>query len=169
MLDRNKLITPSSPTFMTRSYSNLDSPLRNTEDALGIINDPSDVERLRNADFTKHFGDFESAKNFKPTRMWLIGETTMLIGLSLTVAFLTSSVMAIWALVGSTVTFLVAFTLPGLFYAKIRKHKGWRLRNICAVMISVVSFCAMILCTWQAVTNMGVLPCPFAPPSHSLS
>ena len=142
----------------------LDSPLRGPQDALGVINNPQDAESLRAKDFAKSFQNLDGAVNLTPTTPWLIAETTLMIGLSLTVAFLTQSVMVVWAIVGSTVTFVIAFTLPGLFYLKIRYHKDWTLRNVAALCIACASSVAMILCTWQAVLRLDALPCPNQPP-----
>merc|ERR1711879_107822 len=127
---REQSIGSQSKGFTTRSFSMLDSPLRGPQDALGVINNPEDADLLRTEDFAKSFENLDGAMNATPTRMWLIGETTILVCCSLTVAFLTQSVMVVWAIVGSSVSFIIAFTLPGLFYLKIRFHKGWTLRNV---------------------------------------
>eukprot|EP00484_Ammonia_sp_Unknown_P006912 CAMPEP_0197074976 /NCGR_PEP_ID=MMETSP1384-20130603/211379_1 /TAXON_ID=29189 /ORGANISM="Ammonia sp." /LENGTH=694 /DNA_ID=CAMNT_0042513819 /DNA_START=94 /DNA_END=2178 /DNA_ORIENTATION=- len=150
--------------FMTRSFSNIDSPLRGPQDALGVINNQRDAMSLKDKEFVAKFKNLESAKNFTPTNLWLIMETTLMIGLSLLVSFLTESVMVVWGIAGSTVTFIIAFTLPGMFYVKIRRHKGWTLRNVASVLISVISTFAIVLCTWQALARLDVKPCPNQPP-----
>lgn len=94
----------------------LDSALRGPHDALGVINTPQDAESLRGMDFAKLFQNLEGAVNLTPTTPWLIVETTLLIGLALMVACMTQSVMVVWAVVGSTVTFVIAFLLPALYY-----------------------------------------------------
>ena len=143
----------------------MDSPLRGPQDALGIINEPKDALSLRDKEFIKSFKDLEGAKNYTPTKLWLIIETTLMIGLSLLVSFLTESVMVLWGIVGSTVTFIIAFSLPGMFYVKIRKHKGYTLRNILSLIITTISCIAIILCTWQAMINLDAKPCPNQPPA----
>eukprot|EP01083_Nonionella_stella_P008021 23083_1 len=150
--------------FMSRSFSLTNSPLRGPRDALGVINQPDDVLLYQDLPFAKSFEKFDSSSNHQPSNLFFIIETTFMIFSSLLVSFLTESVMVLWGLLGSTVGFMIAFTLPGFFYWKIRYHKGCKWRNVVSLMIGVLSCVAIVLCTWQAVLRLNVETCPTQPP-----
>eukprot|EP01083_Nonionella_stella_P178010 627562_1 len=147
--------------FMSRSFSLIQSPLRGPRDALGVINQPDDALLYQEFPFAK-----SSSANHQPSNLFLIIETTCMILCSLLVSFLTESVMVLWGLLGSTVGFMIAFTLPAFFYLKIRYHKGWTWRNIVSLMVAVSSCVAIVLCTWQAVLRLNVQTCPTQPHEH---
>ena len=162
-MKKKNINTKKAFMFRTRSFSNTDSPLRKPEDALGVINEPEDMELLQDKEFVKVFKDLDGSINYEPSTLFLIIETTFMIGSSLIVSFLTESVMVLWGLMGSTVGFIIAFTLPGLFYFKIRYHKGWSKRNIGALVIVILSSIAIVLCTWQAIMRLDAETCPITP------
>ena len=109
------------------------------------------------------FKNIDSMTNHEPSRFYFILETTLMIICSLLISYVTDSVMVVWTLLGSTVSFMIAFTLPNLFFVKIRKHKGYTWRNVLAIIISIFSIFAIILCTWQAIINLKADPCPTKP------
>ena len=160
---KNGKMKRSSNNFTTRSFSNTDSPLRLATDALGVINEPNDILLLQDQEFVKRFKNLDGSINYEPSKLFLILETTFMICSSLLVSFLTESVMVLWGLMGSTVGFIIAFTLPGVFYFKIRYHKGWTRRNVGSLIIAVLSCFAIILCTWQALVRLNAETCPIRP------
>ena len=149
--------------FTSRSFSRLDSPLRTKKDALGIINEPNDIQLLREREFVQPFKDLGASIHHQPSTLFLILETTFMIASCLLVSFMTESVMVLWGFMGSTVGFLIAFTLPGFFYLKLRAHKGCTKRNGGALCIAVSSCFAMVLCTWQSVKRLNADSCPRPP------
>jgi hypothetical protein len=105
----------------------------------------------------------KKAIDYEPSTVFLIIETSLLILFPIAVSWVTSSVMVVWSILGSTVTFLIAFTFPGAFFVKIRRHKGCNIRNSCAFLLALSSFLVMWLCVWQAFSRLDVAPCTNIP------
>ena len=63
-------------------------------------------------------------------------------------------VVVIWSFAGSTVSILIAFFLPALFYLKLRKgsirHDKHKMMALALLVVSVLMF---VLCTYEAFLN----------------
>ena len=78
--------------------------------------------------------------------------TVILVGASLVVAIYLPSISQLFALLGSTVGFIIALTLPGAFYLKLipRRNQGQAMRVFCWFAI-VASIVLTILTTVKSV------------------
>eukprot|EP00903_Cladosiphon_okamuranus_P022165 g20383.t2 len=77
--------------------------------------------------------------------------TVAIMGFSLYCALSVPGVGIVWSICGSSVGFMVCYTLPSLFYLKIRWHKSFNTRKAGALLVLVVSMFAIIICTKHAV------------------
>lgn len=137
--------------------------MRKSEDFIGLIHCDDDIAKFADMPFLQKFGDLESGRNYDPSTLWLVVETTVLIIIPVLISFVTKSVMVLWGITGSTVSFFISFTLPAVFYLKVRWHKGYRMRNVIAFTMAVMSTFGIVLCTWQAIKHMDIEPCPTQP------
>ncbi|CAJ1390687.1 unnamed protein product [Effrenium voratum] len=79
----------------------------------------------------------------EPTKLQRIVMTTLLLGTSLLVSCVMRSIMVVWAVIGSTVSFLIAFILPAMFWYKVvgPTARPWRRH----MALALVAFCTVCL------------------------
>ena len=75
---------------------------------------------------------------------------------ALVLAVVVGNVVVIWSFAGATTAILISFTLPAMFYLKLRKgpirgdrHKQW------AAALLVLSVVMLVICTVEAVLNVA--------------
>ncbi|CAE7695464.1 BXL6 [Symbiodinium pilosum] len=81
----------------------------------------------------------------EPTSCQRIVMTSLLLGTSLLVSCVMKSIMVVWSVIGSTVSFLIAFILPALFWYKVvgPTVRPWR-RGAAAALIAFCCVMSMI-------------------------
>ncbi|CAE7266582.1 SLC38A10 [Symbiodinium sp. CCMP2456] len=98
----------------------------------------------------------------EPTNCQRIVLTSLLLGTSLLVSCVMKSIMVVWSVIGSTVSFLIAFILPALFWYKVvgptvrpwRRGAALGLIALCCVLSAI---CFVLACTalssWNSAEN----------------
>ncbi|CAE7540140.1 SLC38A10 [Symbiodinium natans] len=96
----------------------------------------------------------------EPTSCQRIVLTTLLLGTSLLVSCVMKSIMVVWSVIGSTVSFLIAFILPALFWYKVvgPTARPWRR----AAAAGLIALCCVLsaICFVLACVNLNEPPCP---------
>eukprot|EP00752_Nemacystus_decipiens_P011549 g10255.t1 len=77
--------------------------------------------------------------------------TVAIMAVSLYCALSVPGVGIVWSICGSSVGFMICYTLPSLFYLKIRWHKSFNIRKAGALLVLILSAFAIIICTKHAV------------------
>merc|ERR1712242_545071 len=80
-------------------------------------------------------------------RFWL---TTFILVTNLAVGLLLEAIMIVWTILGSTVSFAIAFILPSIFFLKLHWNRSsaevsWR-RKVIAIIMLVTSSIAACVC-----------------------
>ncbi|KNC49472.1 uncharacterized protein AMSG_05486 [Thecamonas trahens ATCC 50062] len=100
------------------------------------------VERLRVV---------ERAARDKYARLRQSIETVLIIASSLAFAIAVPSVVIVWSFMGSTISMLIAFVLPALYYLKIRAARSTNPRRVAAVGLLCFGMIMLVACTYQSV------------------
>lgn len=152
--------------FVFIFYIVKDSPLRSADDAIAVVHSQSDLDKFSN--LQDLWETLDSAANPEPSTSWLFVETTLMIGTNLFLANVVKSVLTLWTVLGSTVSFMIAFTFPGAFFYTIRKKRKTRCRNRLALTLSSVSVILVFVCTWQCIAHINDPACPKQPTQADL-
>lgn len=96
----------------------------------------------------------------EPTNCQRIVLTSLLLGTSLLVSCVMKSIMVVWSVIGSTVSFLIAFILPALFWYKVvgPTVRPWRR----GAALGLIALCCVLsaICFVLACVNLNEPPCP---------
>jgi len=103
-----------------------------------------------------------NASSNEPTRMQRFCLTTIILTLNLAVGLLLDAIMIVWTILGATISFTIAFTLPSIFFLKLnwRRSEVSVRRKIIAVGMLGASIIFSIVCTVMVVLNLSTSPCP---------
>ena len=74
-----------------------------------------------------------------------VGPTAALLVTSVALSLVIRSVGTLWAVLGSSVSVVVAFTLPAVCYWVIRRRKGWTGRRLGAMALAAVSALVVVV------------------------
>lgn len=96
----------------------------------------------------------------EPSNLQRIVLTTLLLGTALLVSCVMRSIMVVWSVIGSTVSFLIAFIMPAMFWYKVVGPTVRPWRKHCALLL--VLFCSVMscICFVLACLNLNEPPCP---------
>jgi hypothetical protein len=87
-------------------------------------------------------------------------ETVGLLVSSVVAAVFLDSVLVVWAVMGSTVSFLIAFTLPALMWLRVHAHLAARSKVRLTWGLLALSVVLAIACTAQTVAELDHPACP---------
>eukprot|EP00164_Ancoracysta_twista_P002504 GFYU01003333.1.p1 GENE.GFYU01003333.1~~GFYU01003333.1.p1 ORF type:complete len:436 (+),score=121.38 GFYU01003333.1:364-1671(+) len=90
----------------------------------------------------------------QPSQTERVIETLLVVLSSLLLATAIPGVVVIWGIMGSTVSVVIAYFLPGIFYLKIRQNIPFNRRKFLAWVLVLVSPVLAILGTWEAIDNI---------------
>lgn len=96
----------------------------------------------------------------EPSNLQRIVLTTLLLSTSLLVSCVMRSIMVVWSVIGSTVSFLIAFIMPALFWYKVvgPTVRPWRRR--CSLVLALCCSVMSCICFVLACLNLDEPPCP---------
>jgi len=104
------------------------------------------------------------ASSSEPSRLQRFCLTTFILSSNLAVGLLLDAIMIIWTILGATISFTIAFTLPSLFFLKLNWNRSSSevsvRRKVVAVGMLGGSIVFSIVCTVMVVLNIAVSPCP---------
>ena len=92
---------------------------------------------------------------FDPSREKIVRivETFAILGLVTIVAVSVKNIVMLWNFVGSSVTILVSFILPPLFYLRIRKPTMKSSMTVPAYILVIFGVISLILCTTESIRD----------------
>lgn len=100
----------------------------------------------------------------EPNRLQRVCLTTLIVALNLAVGLLLDAIMIVWTILGATISFTIAFTLPSLFFLKLNWSRSSSevsvRRKVVAVGMLGFSITFSIVCTVMVVLNLDSSPCP---------
>merc|ERR1719285_677342 len=100
----------------------------------------------------------------EPSRLQRVCLTTLIVVLNLAVGLLLDAIMIVWTILGATISFTIAFTLPSIFFLKLNWNRSSSevsvRRKVVAVGMLGTSIIFSIVCTVMVVLNLAVSPCP---------
>jgi len=105
-----------------------------------------------------------NASSNEPSRVQRFCLTTFLLASNLAIGLLLDAIMIVWTILGATISFTIAFTLPSLFFLKLNWNRSSSevsvRRKVVAVGMLGTSIIFSIVCTVMVVLNLAVSPCP---------
>mmetsp|Transcript_1671 Transcript_1671/g.3435 ORF Transcript_1671/g.3435 Transcript_1671/m.3435 type:complete len:106 (+) Transcript_1671:296-613(+) len=90
----------------------------------------------------------------------LVVVTFLCLASTLSVALLLNSIMSVWSLAGSACALAIAFTLPALFFLKVRRNRPFGPRKAAVWVMLAGSLVVTVLSLVQSVEHMGDPTCP---------
>jgi len=104
------------------------------------------------------------ASSNEPTRMQRFCLTTVILALNLLIGLMLDAIMIVWTILGATISFTIAFTLPSLFFLKLNWSRSSSevsvRRKVVAVGMLGSSITFSLVCTAMVVLNLSGSPCP---------
>ena len=79
--------------------------------------------------------------------------TLAILSMAYVTAISVPGVATVWSIFGSSMALFIAFVVPTACYLEIHKHKGLTGKAFFAWVLLILSLGAMVLCTYQAVSN----------------
>lgn len=96
----------------------------------------------------------------EPSNLQRIVLTTLLLSTALLVSCVMRSIMVVWSVIGSTVSFLIAFIMPALFWYKVVGPTVRPWRRTCSLLLVISCSVMSCICFVLACLNLDEPPCP---------
>lgn len=110
--------------------------------------------------FRRHAVNKGPLQDVEPEGATLYMETVLIVLCALGVALNVKGILIVWTLLGSTVSSVIGFILPAIFFIRIRSHESDHCQKGLAWAIMIFSIFMSLLCTVLALMSLNVPACP---------